>query len=407
MGQPDVADRAAERRLVILVALALFISYVDRGNLATAAPLIQEELSLSPEQLGYLLSAFFITYVLAMIPAGWLAERYGAHRVLAGGMLIWSLATFFMGFAASFIGLFVLRLVLGLGESVTFPSLSKLIANGVAPERMGMANGIVAFGYLIGPAAGTLLGGLLMAKFGWRPVCLLFGALSLLWLIPWRKLRVREARVEHGHGGPTMREILSQRSLWGASLGHFSSNYAFYLILTWLPSYLVREKGFSLETMAAVASGAYLLNAVGAWLAGWASDRWIGAGRSPNTIYKGTMALNHVGGIVCMAGMVLLPPGAAIACLYAYQLVLGFASPGTFAISQICAGPAATARWVGVQNMCGNLAGIAAPAITGLIIGATGHFDRAFLLAALVNVLGLVGWVFVLPRIAPIRWRTA
>ena len=398
--------RAAERRLVLLVALALFISYVDRGNLATAAPLIQAELALTPEQLGVLLSAFFVTYVLAMVPAGLLAERYGAHRVLAVGMLIWSAATLLMGFAGSFVGLLLLRLLLGVGESSTFPCLSKLIANGVAPERMGTANGIVAFGYLIGPAVGTLLGGLLMARYGWRPVCILFGVLSLLWLVPWRKVRVQEARTDTTDGGPTMREILRQRSLWGASLGHFSENYAFYLILTWLPQYLVREKGFSLETMATVAGGAYLLNAVGAWLAGWASDRWIRAGHSANTIYKGTMVLNHAGGIVCMAGMVVLPPGYAIACLYVYELVLGFASPGTFAISQILAGPTATARWVGVQNMCGNIAGIVAPAATGFIIGATGHFDRAFLLAAAINVLGIVGWVFVLPTIAPIRWKT-
>ncbi len=405
--QGDTAPaRAAERRLVLLIALALFISYVDRGNLATAAPLIQAELALTPEQLGVLLSAFFVTYVLAMVPAGWLAERYGAHRVLAIGMLVWSVATLSMGFVGSFIGLLLLRLLLGVGESATFPCLSKLIANGVAPERMGTANGIVAFGYLIGPAAGTLIGGLLMAKYGWRPVCILFGALSLLWLIPWRKVRVHEARTVEADGGPTMGEILRQRSLWGASLGHFSENYAFYLILTWLPQYLVREKGFSIETMATVASGAYLINAVGAWLAGWASDRWIRAGHSANTIYKGTMVLNHAGGIVCMAGMVVLPPGYAIACLYAYELVLGFASPGTFAISQILAGPSATARWVGVQNMCGNVAGIAAPVVTGFIIGATGHFDRAFLLAAAINVLGIVGWVFVLPKIAPIRWKT-
>ena len=127
--------------------------------------------------------------------------------------------------------------------------------------------------------------------------------------------------------------------------------------------------------------------------------------RSADVAYKGIMALNHLAAIGCMAGLVLLPVGQAIACLYVYQIMMGFASPGTFAIAQILAGPSASARWVGVQNMCGNIAGIAAPAVTGFIVGATGHFERAFAVAALVNILGFVGWVFILPKIAPIRWQ--
>jgi MFS family permease len=392
-------------RLVLMIALALFISYVDRGNLATAAPLIEAELRLSPEQLGLLLSAFFVTYVLAMVPAGWLAERYGAYRVLAAGIFIWSVATLCVGFVGSFIALLLLRLLLGLGESTTFPCLSKLIANGVPAAHIGRANGIVAFGYLIGPAIGTFVGGLLIARFGWRPVFVLFGVASMLWLLPWSRVVVPEARLkDQADAGPSFAQILRERGLWGASLGHFSENYAFYLILTWLPEYLVRVRGFSLETMAAVASGAYLVNAVAAYVAGWATDRWIRSGRSPDVAYKGIMALNHLAAIGCMAGIVVLPSNQSIACLYIYELFMGFAAPGTFAIAQILAGPGASARWVGVQNMCGNIAGIAAPAITGFIVGATGRYDRAFTLAAAVNVLGLVGWVLILPKIAPIQW---
>jgi MFS family permease len=393
-------------RLTLLVALAMFITYVDRGNLGTALPLVEKELGLSPEQLGRLGSAFYLTYALAMIPAGWLAERFGARVVLAGGLIIWSLATTLMGFAGSFATLLLLRLMLGLGESAAFPCMSKLLATAVDHSRIGLANGVIAFGYLIGPAAGTLAGGLLMAQFGWRPVFVLFGALSLLWLLPWRRTVVAPVVVTAGApSGPPFREILRQRGLWGASLGHFASNYTFYFILFWLPEYLVKERGMSISTMAAVASGAYLVNALAAIGAGWATDRWTRSGRSRSLAYKSIMALNHCMAIGCMFGIVLLPAGASIACLYAYQLTMGFASPGTFAIAQILAGPKAAGRWVGVQNMCGNIAGIGAPWITGLILGATGHYERAFGLAALINVLGLLGWVVILPRIAPILWR--
>jgi nitrate/nitrite transporter NarK len=105
-----------------------------------------------------------------------------------------------------------------------------------------------------------------------------------------------------------------------------------------------------------------------------------------------------------MAGMLLLPVQGSVACLFAYEVVLGLSSPGVFAIPQIMAGPAAAGRWVGIQNTCGNIAGIIAPAMTGVLLDLTGSFTSAFALAGAVNVLGLIGWVWILPRIAPLDW---
>jgi MFS family permease len=391
-----------------MLALAVCINYVDRGNLATAAPLIQDELKLSSTQLGMLLSAFFWTYVAAMVFAGALAERVGARRVLAAGVAIWSVATLLTGLAGSLVMLLLLRLLLGLGESTAFPSSSKIMAAEVPLKDLGLANGVFSFGYLVGPAVGTLLGGLLMAKIGWRAVFVLFGALSLLWLWPWRRLppppEPAAAAPKSGAAGPTMAQILRQRGLWGASLGHFASNYSFYFILAWLPTYLVKVRGFSIETMAAIAGGAYLINAFSALATGWVQDRWCKSGRSPDVIYKFLMGGTHAAAIFCIAGMALLPVGGSIACLFAYEFVCGIQSPGVYTIPQIIAGPSATGRWVGVQNTCGNMAGIAAPALTGWLVDTSGGFGSAFFLASAVNVLGLVGWVFMLPRIAPHDW---
>ena len=394
-------------RVVLLLAAAVGINYIDRGNLATAAPLIQDELHLSATQLGFLLSAFFWTYVTAMVPAGWLAERYGARRVLACGVVIWSVATLLTGLANGLIMLLVLRLLLGLGESTAFPSASKALASAVPQSQLGMANGVLSFGYLVGPAVGTFLGGMLMAKLGWRPVFVLFGCLSLLWLWPWlRTPQGPTVKAAAATGGaPSFARILRQRGLWGASLGHFASNYNFYFILAWLPIYLVKARGFSMESMAAIAGGAYLINAISALLMGWATDSWCRTGRSPDVIYKGVMALSHVATIGCMVGMALLPIGGSIACLFGYEVVCGLSSPGVYAIPQILAGPKAAGRWVGVQNTCGNVAGIVAPALTGMLVDWSGNFVSAFVLAAAVNILGLVGWLFILPKIAPIHWQ--
>jgi MFS family permease len=401
-----VRDSKSAKRLVLLVTAAVFINFIDRGNLATAAPLMQDQLHLSASQLGFLLSAFYYGYVALMPSVGWLAERYGAKLVLGVGVAVWSIATLTTGFATSFATLVMLRVLLGVGESAAFPCASKVLATSVEVQYLGVANGVFSFGYLIGPAVGTLLGGFLMSIFGWRPVFILFGALSLFWLWPWRRAVVDPpAKVQAtDESQPSFGQILRQRALWGSSLGHFASNYSFYFILSWLPFYLVKARGMSMGSMAVIASWAYLLNALSALLVGWAADHWIRAGRSPDFVYKGFMALTHVAGIFCMAGMVMLPATGSIVSLFVFEVIAGFSYPGVFAIPQIIAGPKAAGRWVGVQNAVGNVAGLVAPAITGILVDRTGRFGVAFALTAAVNVLGLIGWLLVLPKIAPLNW---
>jgi len=168
---PTASELTAVARwsIVGLVAAALFINYIDRGAVPTAAHLIQDELHLSAGQLGVLFSAFFWTYSVLQIPVGWIAERYGAQRVLAAGLALWACATILVGFAHSFAALLLLRLLLGIGESVGFPSAGKLLAVAVPVESLAIANGVVAAGYQLGPAVGAWGGGLIMAHYGANP----------------------------------------------------------------------------------------------------------------------------------------------------------------------------------------------------------------------------------------------
>ncbi|HVW69203.1 MAG TPA: MFS transporter [Steroidobacteraceae bacterium] len=411
MADAGLARTAGSTRLVLLVSVALLINYVDRGNLATALPLIHAELGLSGTQLGWLLSIFYYSYVASMVPAGWASERYGAHRVLAAGMAIWSLATLLTGFTTGFWSILLLRLLLGVGESAAFPCSSQLFASRLNLHQLGFANGVLGTGYLVGSAVGTLLGGLLMPVYGWRAVFIAFGAVSLLYAWPLARIRpqqpARAIPADVDSAAPSLRLILRQRGLWGASLGLFASNYNFYFILSWLPEYLVKERGFSLNGMAAVASSAYLINAVSALLAGGIVSAWTRTGRSPNIFYKSIMATAHIVSMVTMFGMTVLSLGGCIACLCLFEIVVGLSSPGVYAIAQTIAGPSATGRWVGVQNGIGNLAGVVSPLLTGILLDVTGHFASAFLLAGVLNILGLVGWVWLLPRIQPLDWARA
>ena len=391
--------------MVGLLAVVLFINYVDRGALPTAIPLIQHDLHLDNEQVGRLLSAFFMVYAFIQIPVGWLAERYGAHRVLAGGLVVWSAATVLMGITSSFTMLFCLRMLLGLGESAGFPGVSKLMAAVVPVKRLGLANGIVAFGYLMAPGIGIFGAGLLIDHVGWRGTFVTFGLLSLLWLIPWAFVRLPKlATARSDAATPTWSMVLEQKGLWGTSLGLFSSNYMWYFMLSWLPGFLVAERGFSMHEMEHVGTLGYIVNGLSALATGWAIDRYIRRGGSANFAYKLVMVVAHAGAVPCMLGMALGSQNIAVASMFGFQVLMGASSPGCYAMSQILAGPRASGRWVGIQNSVGNVSGIISPWLTGFIVDRTGHFTLAFIACAIVSLAGIIGWIGMIPNLAPIRW---
>lgn len=393
--------------VLALLALSIFINYVDRGNLATAAPLIKSELGLTNAQYGLLASAFFWVYVPGQIAASWLVQRINAYRTLAMGLAVWSAATMASGFATGFALLFLFRVLLGVGESAGFPASSKLLAQHVPPERLGMANGLVCSGIFLGPAVGTLLGGLFLAHTGWRLLFIVFGAISTLWLLPWalatRALSVR-ARVDPTITEPPFRELLSKRQLWGASFGHFCANYPLYMMLTWLPLYLVKSQGLSIAEMAELGGVVYGLATVSCLGTGWLADRWIADGASLSHV---RLTMTCVGCVVWFACMVICTSASlrvAIAALLISSLAMGLISPNLYAIAQTLAGPRASGKWMGIQNAIGNLAGIVSPLVTGALIDWTGRYNAAFLVTAVVALAGAGSWLLLVRRIEPVAW---
>lgn len=402
-GTPRVGAGGA---VIGLLAAAMFINYVDRGSLATAAPLIKDQLHLSNTEAGLLLSAFFWTYTPFQLVAGWLAERINPYRTLALGLGLWSLATAGCGLASGFAGLFVLRLLIGIGESVTFPCNAKLLA-GLPAERLGTPNGLIGVGMALGPALGTFGGGLLMAQVGWRAVFLLFGLVSILWLIPWTMVSRRTADVATdvlSPPAPSYAAILRRREAWGASLGHFAHNYGFYFVITWLPLYLVKARGFSVAEMAGTGGILYLVYAVSMQATGIASDRWMRGGASGTRVRKTFCIAAHCGITACMLACALGGPTLSVAALFLSGIFFGFNSATIFAVGQILGGPRAAGKWMGMQNCLGNIAGIAAPIVTGAVVDRTGQFGLAFAIAAAVSLAGILGWGVLIRRIETLDW---
>ena len=398
-----------ERRLLILLVVSIFINYIDRGNLSIAAPLLEKELSMSASQLGALLSSFFWTYALVQLfgIAGWLTDRYPVGWVLALGYFAWSAATAATGLVSSFVGLFVMRLVLGAGESVAYPCYSKILAGDFPQHHRGLANALIDAGSKIGPALGTFAGGILIAHLGWRWFFIALGLVSLVWLIPWIMYMPRDpaAEVLAHHEGPGLKELLSKRSAWGAFFGHFCGNYYWFFLLTWLPMYLVRERKYSMEGMATVGSICYLAMASATVIAGWYSDRRIRRGASPTWARKVCVVGGLTGATSIIPVSVIQDNTISFTLLIIACMCFGVYTSNHWAITQTLAGPLAAGRWTSIQNGVGNLSGIVAPWLTGVVVEKTGAFYLAFLVAALVALTGAFLWGIVVGPVERVRWR--
>ena len=405
------ASARAPYALIVLLGGALMINYVDRGTISTAAPLLEKELGLTPSQLGWVLSAFFWAYVGSQPLMGWCVDRLGAARVLAAGFTLWSVSTVLTGLSSGVTALVAARLFMGVGESVTYPSALALLAQRVSDRHRARATSILQLGGMVGPALGTFLGGLLMVHYGWRAMFVALGLTSLLWLIPWmRQLRppARSAPLavaaSAAPAGPEFADILRQRALWGTMLGNFCSNYAFYFVFSSLPLYLVHERGLSLIAMTHLTAGFYVVDSVSVLATGWLLDAWIRRGVSANQAYKTALMASAAGVGACLLGSYGAGPGVAALLLLGAGAMDGLNAPAVCSLVQHFAGPTATGRWMGVQNAVSNTAGVVAPLATGYLVEATGHYGGALWLAGIVALLGLVGWVFIVPPVQPVQW---
>jgi len=403
------ARAGAVTALVWLIGLAVFINYVDRGTLGIAAPRLKADLGLSATEYGLAASAFFWVYAPGQLVAGWLVGRSHAGWLLAAGLGLWGLATALTGLANGLLALVLLRLLLAVGEAVTFPALFKLIVDHVDAARQGEANAALSIGLALGPAFGTLAGGLLLAALDWRWLFAIVGIASLLWLLPWivtiRRLPPPAAHGGAGGGGPTYLQILVTRAALSLSLAQVCWGFGLYFLVTWLPLWLVDVRHYSLADMAWIGALAFAAQAVAALMAGKVNDRLLQRGLAPGSVRRSGAML---GTVLTAAGLAGIPLSDTQLSLVAALLLAGFG----IGIMHVCvnmmaqmfAGPTAVGKWTGVQNGFGNIAGIVNPLITGAIIDATGSYNAAFALAAWMPLIALFSLAVLVPRAEPIDW---
>jgi MFS family permease len=201
--------------------------------------------------------------------------------------------------------------------------------------------------------------------------------------------------------------MLRLRSAWGTFLGHFCGNYFWFFLLTWVPSYLVKERGFSLAKMANVVSVALAAVALATVSAGWVSDRLIARGASPTVVRKSVVVSGLALSSVILPVAFVTSVTLSIALLILACMAFGTYTSNHWAITQTLAGPLMAGRWTSLQNGIGNLSGIVAPWLAGSIAEASGSSKLAFVISALIAIAGAVVWGVVVGPVEEVRWRKA
>src|SRR5215469_14148663 len=407
-GSATVAISKGERwSIVALLFTGAVINYFDRGTISVALPLIAHDLGFGAELKGVLLSAFFWSYTVMQVPMGLALDRFNIRWLYAAMFLIWSFAQGLTGLATGLGILIIFRMLLGIGESVYMPGGIKVVSMLFAPAERGSATGLFHCGSFAGLSIGAPLTALLIHHYGWRHMFLMVGLLGLLWLAPWlmtfpsslshndAKHRINPSDRRHGVLG-----IGFNRNLAGICLGAFTSGYYWYLLVTWLPDYLMTARHLPLLTAGIYASLPYFIFTVSEPLGGWLADKLIRCG------YNETVVRKSIVSIASLFGLLLIPAtrvgSASIAIwLIAGATLVGFSWANMWVFPQGCAPEDQVGAWTGLANLVANLAGVVAPLATGFLIARTSSYAPGFTLGALILVAGAFSYWFVFGEIKP------
>ena len=391
--------------IVGLLFTSTVINYLDRGTLSVALPMISAELGISPALKGVLLWSFFTSYAVMQVPVGWLADRLDLRWLVAGMFTLWCVSCGLMGLAGSLAILVVLRVLLGVGESIFLPGSNRIVSLLFAPAERGLPTGLFDCGTRVGMAIGTPLIAWLIVGFGWRWMFVLVGLGALIWLVPWFMIFPSHDRLAKSVRDPgslpvkPVRGITLNRNLLGLCLGFFCFGYNWYLLVTWLPDYLMEVRHLSVLKAGFSAALPFLVFAVGEPLGGWIADLLVRRGWDETRTRKGIVTLAFAMGLLLIPATLARDPRTAILLVAGASLV-GLSSANLLVILQRCAPPGEIGAWTGMQNGIGNLGGISA-LVTGYLIGRTGSYIPGFAMGPVVLLCGLLAYWFIVGKLRP------
>ena len=419
-------QRVGKRRWVIgvLLGIGVLINYFDRINLSVAAPQLKVAFNLSPAEMGLLFSAFFWPYALLQIPAGIVLDRFGVTRLGRWGAFLWAAASAVTAFAGGFGGIFAARAMLGIAEAPGFPVSSKATGYWFPRKERALATAIFDAAAKFSNVIGVPLVAVVVVSMGWRwgfgvtalLSFLYFVAFFLIYRDPSKDAKLSEAERRYiVEGGATpegasnasafamLGYLLKKAKVWGLTIGFAAYGYSFYLFLTWLPGYLVQTMHMSILKSAGFAAIPWAVATVADLVVGgWLIDHLIARGHDETRVRKAVLVCGMVLGLAVFGATMTTNPMWAIVWISIALGGLASAAPVGWSLPSLIAPKGGVGTIGGIMNFVNNLMGVAAPVVTGFIVGATNSFANAFLIAGVILLIGIVSFVFVMGRIEPI-----
>ncbi|MHB1022212.1 MAG: MFS transporter [Acidobacteriaceae bacterium] len=403
--------RVRYRVLAVLFGLAAF-TYLDRVCISLAAPWMIRDLKLSPLQMGMVFSVFAAAYALFEVPTGWLGDRLGPRRVLARVLAWWSAFTAATGWAQGFTSLIAVRFLFGVGEAGAYPNMTRAVAAWFPQKRRGMAMGTIWMGSRLGAAITPPIVLFSIHYVGWRMTFHLLGAagvaLATIWYLWFRdkpsEMRgVNTAEIEWiadgaapapDHATISWKLIAGSGNLWALNLMYFTLGFTYYLYISWFPMYLVKQRGVSVSQLALYASMPLIFSTVASMAGGLVTDQLV-----PR--FGVAWARRAVGMLGCAGAALCLTSGILTRDVRASVILISLAAGASdFILAAAwasCAdiGGIAAGTVSGAMNMTGNIGAALSPALMGLLIEKTANWNLTFLIAASLNLVGMLLWLLI------------
>jgi sugar phosphate permease len=409
------------------------VTYLDRICISAAAPYIIDDLHLSVLQMSVVFSAFTLSYSLFEIPSGWLGDIIGPRRVLTRIVLWWSAFTMLTATARGFPSLVAIRFLFGAGEAGAFPNIARSFSKWFPIRERGRANGVMFLGSRVGGMLSAPVALLIVSRWGWRASFVLFGTIGLVWAARWffwyrdrpednPSVNLEELawiqqdvqagperlaphslrRVARSFQGGDIRQatpwaaLLRSRNLYAICAMYFAFGYGLYFYFTWLPTYLIKQLGFSQFATGLFASLPFALAGFADIAGGWLTDflcrtRGLRAGRC----YLGCAAFLACAALVFSSTLPVPPVAKAV--LLALALASADLSLGACWAVPIDIAPDHAGVVTGFMNTLGNLGGLVGPLVVGIAVDRWGSWTFPFYVTAVVYACGALAWLAIDP----------
>ncbi len=421
------AERVTNLRwgIAVLLGIGVLVNYFDRVNLTVAGPSLRSEFGINEIGFGYLLSGFSWTYAVLQIPIGVFLDRYGVVFIGRVTTFLWSVASGLTALATGFGTIFASRLLLGVAETPTFPINAKATGYWFPVKERGLATAIFDSAAKLATGIGIPMVSFILYRSGWRMTFVVTAILSFLFFVafyvfyrnPSEDKRLTHAEREYikeggaqpeglttaGNVGAALGYLLRQRKVWGLTIGFAAYGYSFYLLLTWLPGYLVKTYQMDVITSGGYAMIPWIVAAIADLIVGgWLVDYLVKRGYEQTRVRKTIIVIGMLMGLTIIGATTTTNPNVAIFWITVALTGLACTAPIGWSIPALIAPKGSVGSIGGIMNFFNNVMGIAAPIVTGYIVADTKSFTNAFIAAAVVLLIGIVSYVWVLGKIEPI-----